>query len=538
MRAKRQELGITEQRAEEIINEVQAPYPKRLKNIELFKEAFTEAVEQNYPLSERLLNELKDLEDVLGLEDREIAQIQKQILAKKQAEYQLQQQEQEEYKNKLQQYEQELLKAVKQEYPLGKQARDLINSSQQSLGLRDEDIALIEQPILAQEETKYQKKLKEEEAKRQRKQEAERYKQLELQEQREIEKLRQQELEYQQKLQQYEEHIFNAKWEGEIPSHIRQELRQLQQNLGLIDSDVSLIEEKLASRRSSTSRIPSSSPTVVKSSKRVRLIAGIVAILMSVGGIGVYSLSIAKNELAVLLESLESQYQQGNYEECYQLAIDNLNRNHSVINKWIGDCGLEAAKIKAKANSFSGAINIAQKIPNTVPNYQEIKDSINRWSGRILDYATKLYKEEGKLEEAVKTTEIIPDNTSVKVTVPKVIVQWQKDYTKHQAIIERAQELLNQEQWNAAIDEVEKIPSDFGFWIQKAEPIFNKANQQRLKEQKARKDQSILDEAQKLANSGDYEQEIAKAQTISSNSDLYPQAQTSMKLWQQEIDQR
>ena len=73
-------------------------------------------------LTEWLLNELKELEDVLGLEDKDIAQIQQQILAEKEAEYQpqpeIQQPEQEEYHNKLQQYEQEFFKAVEQEYPL------------------------------------------------------------------------------------------------------------------------------------------------------------------------------------------------------------------------------------------------------------------------------------------------------------------------------------------------------------------------------------------------------------------------------------
>ena len=195
LQVKRQELGITDEKSDEIVNEVLAPYRKRLENIKLYKQAFTEAVEQNYPLTERLMNELKDLEDVLGLEDKDIADVKEQILAEKEAEYQnqqeVQQQEQEDYEHKLQQYEQEFLKAVEREYPLSENARSQINFLQQSLELRDEDIKQIEQPILAQEETKYQEKIKEEE--RQKEQEAERAKQLELQKQREQE-------DYQQRL--------------------------------------------------------------------------------------------------------------------------------------------------------------------------------------------------------------------------------------------------------------------------------------------------------------------------------------------------
>ena len=162
LRIKRQQLGITEEKSDEIVNEVLAPYRKRLENRELYKEAFREAIEHTYPLTERLLNELQDLQDVLGLEDRDIAKDKQQILAEKEAEHQHQQdtqrKEQEEYNKKLQQYEQEFSKAVEREYPLSKHVREQINSWQKSLGLRAEDIKRIEQPILA---AQYQEKEKE-----------------------------------------------------------------------------------------------------------------------------------------------------------------------------------------------------------------------------------------------------------------------------------------------------------------------------------------------------------------------------------------
>ena len=174
LRVKRQELGITEEKSDKIVNEVLAPYLKRIENIKLYQQAFREAVEHNYSLTERLLNELQDLQDVLGLEDKDITQVKEQILAEKEAAYQnqreIQRQEQEDYYNKLQQYKQEFLKAVEREYPLSNNARKQINIRQQFLGLRDEDIQRIEQPILA---AKYQEKLKEEEKQNQKKREVE-----------------------------------------------------------------------------------------------------------------------------------------------------------------------------------------------------------------------------------------------------------------------------------------------------------------------------------------------------------------------------
>ncbi len=229
----------------------------------------------------------------------------------------------------------------------------------------------------------------------------------------------------------------------------------------------------------------------------VGLLAGLVALLIAiVGTIGYLGMSLLlgrpnkiaqnyfkstvdpnnnSNDLNLLVDQLEIQYEQGNSEDCYKLATKTPNQDNLVIQEWIGKCGLAAAQTKAEINSFSGAIAIAKTIPNTVPNYQEIQENIDIWSRKVLDYATKLYQE-GKLEEAVKTTQIVPENSNFKATVPKLISQWQQEEEKHKAIIDNAQNLLNRGQWYAAKQEVAKITSDFVFWRQEAQPILELAN--------------------------------------------------------------
>ena len=235
---KQQELGITKDRSDEIINEVLAPYRKRLENVELYKKAFTEAVEQNYPLTERLLNEIQDFQDILGLEDQDIAQVKEQILAEKKAEYQnqqeFQQQKQKDYEHKLQQYKQEFTKAIQAGYPLDKYVRDGLKNYQRTLELTDEDIARIEQPILAQEETKYQEKQKE--------QEAETAKQLKQQE----------EEEYENKLLQYKDE-FSRVIQRTYPldESVRNGLKSFQQSLKLKKEDVEQIEQPLIALKES-----------------------------------------------------------------------------------------------------------------------------------------------------------------------------------------------------------------------------------------------------------------------------------------------
>ena len=106
-----------------------------------------------------------------------------------------------EYERKLYEYEQALIEAVNKQYPFSQRIQKDIKEYKQYLGLRDEDIADIEQRVLAPKQTEYE-----------RKQEAERLKTeqvlAEYQEQlrqQKAEKRRQQEQETQQKLQREQE---------------------------------------------------------------------------------------------------------------------------------------------------------------------------------------------------------------------------------------------------------------------------------------------------------------------------------------------
>ena len=83
LRIKQQELEITDERSDEIIQEVKDSYRKYAKKIEIYKKVFTEATEQGYPLAERDQKELRDLQEALNLQQNDIEEVQKQILAEK-----------------------------------------------------------------------------------------------------------------------------------------------------------------------------------------------------------------------------------------------------------------------------------------------------------------------------------------------------------------------------------------------------------------------------------------------------------------------
>ena len=194
--------------------------------------------------------------------------------------------------------------------------------------------------------------------------------------------------------------------------------------------------------------------------------------------------------------SLVDYYNNEEYQECYQLATNNPYKDDSHFQKRIGTCGLELSKIRADFYHYKDAIIIAQTIPSTVPNHQEVKESIDNWAVNILNYATKLYKQ-GKLEDAIKITNEIPENTSVKTTIPEKIFQWQQEKAKHQSIINNAQNFLNQGKWEAAQKEVSKIANDFILWREQAQPILDKANQQIAAEAKRKREAQIAEEAKR-----------------------------------------
>ena len=115
-----------------------------------------------------------------------------------------------EYERKRYEYEQALIEAVKKHYPFSETLQGEIKEYQQYLGLRDEDIAAIEQRVFAPKQTEYERQQEEERLK----QEQER---AEYQEQ-----LRQQEEEAQQRLKyQTQQAELQRQREAKFPSIIQ-----------------------------------------------------------------------------------------------------------------------------------------------------------------------------------------------------------------------------------------------------------------------------------------------------------------------------
>jgi formylglycine-generating enzyme required for sulfatase activity len=72
---------MTSEVAEQIISEVLAPYAEHKQNLKEYQDVFAQAIQEKYPLSDRIRRDLQDFQQILGLTDEDVERIEKQVLS-------------------------------------------------------------------------------------------------------------------------------------------------------------------------------------------------------------------------------------------------------------------------------------------------------------------------------------------------------------------------------------------------------------------------------------------------------------------------
>ncbi|MBW4616961.1 MAG: SUMF1/EgtB/PvdO family nonheme iron enzyme [Desmonostoc vinosum HA7617-LM4] len=127
LESQRMELGLSEDEAREIQEQVLKPYREYQRKLQEYEQALIDAVNQQYPFGQGVQKDLQDYQRFLGLRDEDIAAIEARVFAPKQAEYQRQQeaerlrQEKQRAEYQRQQEEAERLRQEKQRAELQKQ---------------------------------------------------------------------------------------------------------------------------------------------------------------------------------------------------------------------------------------------------------------------------------------------------------------------------------------------------------------------------------------------------------------------------------
>ena len=80
LEVQRERWSLSDEVAIAIENEVLEPVRKRLKNLARYQKSLERVVKQSLPLSAKILGELKDLQDILGLRDEDISSLHQQFI--------------------------------------------------------------------------------------------------------------------------------------------------------------------------------------------------------------------------------------------------------------------------------------------------------------------------------------------------------------------------------------------------------------------------------------------------------------------------
>ncbi|MGL5058452.1 MAG: caspase, EACC1-associated type [Microcoleus sp.] len=164
-------LGLTLEEAKEIEDRVLQPFRDRLKHLEEYRLTFVAEVERQYPLTQETLNELKGLQKILGLRNEDVTQTEEEVTTA--------------YRQRLKRYEQ-FTRVIQAKFPLSQPISEELDKCQVDLGLSDENVRRIKQPIIERRTSEYKQQQLEQQ--RQQQQDAKN-----LRQRQEVERLQQQE---------------------------------------------------------------------------------------------------------------------------------------------------------------------------------------------------------------------------------------------------------------------------------------------------------------------------------------------------------
>ena len=124
---------------------------------EEYRQAILKEVEQQFPLNQKSIDNLSNLQKSLQLSEEEVSGIKQPIFIQKEAEYRKRERIRQQHQQNLEQYQREFSAKIEKEYPFHQASRNKFKKLQISLQLSEQEILQIEQPIIAKKEAEYQK---------------------------------------------------------------------------------------------------------------------------------------------------------------------------------------------------------------------------------------------------------------------------------------------------------------------------------------------------------------------------------------------
>ncbi|MGK7888596.1 MAG: protein kinase [Leptolyngbyaceae cyanobacterium] len=191
------------------------------------------------------------------------------------------------------------------------------------------------------------------------------------------------------------------------------------------------------------------------------VLAGSISTLVVLGlGMRGYQDMQQQRRITALVQSIESQHGQHQYEQCWQQAQHLQAISHQLYDTAIeleGRCALAQAQQLAEQQDFMGAIAMAKAIPEAAQaHHQESQTLIREWFVRSLEQAEAQYAQ-GSVNAAIATAinlaHNIPSNHPLQAQIQLTALKWNLE----QSLWLKAQRLLDDRQWQTAIDQAQPL---------------------------------------------------------------------------------
>lgn len=182
-----------------------------------------------------------------------------------------------------------------------------------------------------------------------------------------------------------------------------------------------------------------------------------------------------KNDFITLMDS---KLNTSAYEECFTKAEEELNKEDSnistkILSEYQGKCRLEQAKQLVQFSNYSKALEVIDRIPKNNEYYNQAQVLGEDWSKIVFEKAKHLYTEEGKLDDALKQINTIPNN-STKTASLMVANKWKEEHEKNSYLLREAQKDLEYNNCESAMQTVSQI-SGSNYWLLQGKKVVDKA---------------------------------------------------------------
>ncbi|WP_373481193.1 protein kinase [Geminocystis sp.] len=178
-----------------------------------------------------------------------------------------------------------------------------------------------------------------------------------------------------------------------------------------------------------------------------------------------------------LVKQLEEKSKNKAYQECFEEIETKKTENDSAITpkalEYIGICRLGEAQKQADLFNYVSALEIIAQIPKNDPNFNQAQIFIKNWSTAVFEKAQNLYKEEGKLEDALKEIDTIPDGEIRQAGLINAS-KWKEENQTNSNIIQQAQRDLEYSNCQEAIETVSQLQGS-NYWLLQGKKIVDDA---------------------------------------------------------------